>query len=142
MEPALLRSGPDGKAQCVPLSPRSELEQSSTGAVVEGKGAADVRTGRPVAIAQVQAKPDRDPRQVIVAHVRRLKALRCTGIAKLEAEGVWHVPKDLAFDSQYKRAVKDNDSDIHCYLQSEDSTRQATSVLTLSAAQNRNVQSG
>ena len=43
-----------------------------------------------------QATPDRDPREVVAAHVRRLEALRRAGIVEREAEGVWRVPDDLA----------------------------------------------
>ncbi|MDN7842453.1 relaxase/mobilization nuclease and DUF3363 domain-containing protein [Burkholderia multivorans] len=108
----LIVDGTDGKAHYVALPPRSELEQYPTGAVVEVKGAADVRaadrniaalavdgvyrTDLHLAIAQGQAASDRDPREVVAAHVRRLEALRRAGIVKREAEGVWRVPGDLA----------------------------------------------
>jgi type IV secretory pathway VirD2 relaxase len=108
----LIVDGTDGKAHYVALPPRSELEQYPTGAVVEVKGSADVRaadrniaalavdgvyrTDHHLAVAQGQAMPDRDPREVVVAHVRRLEALRRVGIVEREAEGVWRVPKDLA----------------------------------------------
>ncbi|AFT71032.1 Relaxase type IV secretory pathway VirD2 [Alloalcanivorax dieselolei B5] len=108
----LIVDGTDGKAHYVALPPRSELEQYPTGAVVEVKGAADVRatdrniaalavdgvyrTDHHLALAQGQATSDRDPREVVAAHVRRLEALRRAGIVEREAEGVWHVPGDLA----------------------------------------------
>ena len=108
----LIVDGIDGKAHYVALPPRSELEQFPTGAVVEVKGAADVRaadrniaalavdgvyrTDHHMALAQGQTTPDRDPREVVAAHVRRLEALRRAGIVKREAEGVWRVPGDLA----------------------------------------------
>ncbi|TAA08946.1 DUF3363 domain-containing protein [Pseudoxanthomonas winnipegensis] len=108
----LIVDGTDGKAHYVALPPRSELEQYPTGAVVEVKGAADVRaadrniaalavdgvyrTDLHLAIAQGQATSDRDPREVVAAHVRRLEALRRAGIVEREAEGVWRVPGDLA----------------------------------------------
>lgn len=107
----LIVDGTDGKAHYVALPPRSELEQYPTGAVVEVKGAADVRaadrniaaltidgvyrTDHHLAVAQGQANPDRDPREVVAAHVRRLEALRRAGIVEREAEGVWRVPSDL-----------------------------------------------
>jgi len=117
----LIVDGTDGKAHYVALPPRSELEQFPTGAVVEVKGASDVRpadrniaalaaggiyrTDHHLAIAQGQATPDRDPREVVAAHVRRLEALRRSGIVEREAEGVWRIPDDLAergrqFDAQ------------------------------------------
>ncbi|MDN7754712.1 relaxase/mobilization nuclease and DUF3363 domain-containing protein [Burkholderia gladioli] len=108
----LIVDGTDGKAHYVALPPQSELEQYPTGAVVEVKGAADVRTADRniaalavdgvyrtdyhLAVAQGQARPDRDPREVVAAHVRRLEALRRASIVEREAEGVWRVPDDLA----------------------------------------------
>lgn len=107
----LIVDGTDGKAHYVALPPRSELEQYPTGAVVEVKGAADVRaadrniaalavdgvyrTDHHLAVAQGQAMPGRDPHEVVAAHVRRLEALRRAGIVEREAEGVWRVPGDL-----------------------------------------------
>ncbi|MGI2228952.1 DUF3363 domain-containing protein [Burkholderia vietnamiensis] len=107
----LIVDGTDGKAHYVALPPRSELEQYPTGAVVEVKGTADVRTAdrniaalavdgvyrtdHHLAVAQGQAMSDRDPREVVAAHVRRLEALRRAGIVEREAEGVWRVPGDL-----------------------------------------------
>ena len=108
----LIVDGTDGKAYYVALPPRSELEQYPAGAVVEVKGAADVRAAdrniaalvvdgvyradHHLAVAQGQVTPDRDPREVVAAHVRRLEALRRAGIVEREAEGVWRVPGDLA----------------------------------------------
>ncbi|KVS21745.1 relaxase/mobilization nuclease domain-containing protein [Burkholderia vietnamiensis] len=108
----LIVDGTDGKAHYVALPPRSELEQYPTGAVIEVKRAADVRvadrniaalsvggvyrTDHHLALAQGQATPDRDPREVVAAHVRRLEALRRAGIVEREAEGIWRVPDDLA----------------------------------------------
>ena len=107
----LIVDGMDGKAHYVALPPRSELEPYPTGAVVEVKGSADMRpadrniaalavdgvyrTDHHLAVAQGQATPDRDPREVVAAHVRRLEALRRAGIVEREAEGVWRVPDDL-----------------------------------------------
>ncbi|WP_372169885.1 DUF3363 domain-containing protein [Xanthomonas axonopodis] len=107
----LVVDGTDGKAHYVALPPRSELEQYPTGAVVELKGSADVRaadrniaalavdgiyrTDHHHAVAQGQATPDRNPREVVATHVRRLEALRRPGIVERMAEGVWRVPDDL-----------------------------------------------
>ncbi|MFZ3121406.1 MAG: relaxase/mobilization nuclease and DUF3363 domain-containing protein [Variovorax sp.] len=108
----LVVDGIDGKAHYVTLPPRSELEQYPTGAVVEVRGAADVRaadrnitelavdgmyrTDHHLAVAQAQAAPDRDPHEVVAAHVRRLESLRRAGLVERVAEGVWRVPDDLA----------------------------------------------
>ncbi|EYT98430.1 Type IV secretory pathway, VirD2 components (relaxase) [Pseudomonas aeruginosa PA99] len=107
----LIIDGIDGKAHYVALPARSELEQYPTGAVVEVKGTADVRaadrivaalavdgiyrTDHHLAVAQGQAAPGRDPREVVAAHVRRLEALRRAGIVERVAEGVWRIPDDL-----------------------------------------------
>ncbi|MCK4144393.1 relaxase/mobilization nuclease domain-containing protein [Ralstonia nicotianae] len=108
----LIVDGIDGKVHYVALPPRSELEQYPTGAVVEVNGSVDVRvadrniaalavdgvyrTDHHLAVAQGEATPDRDPREVVAAHVRRLEALRRAGIVEREAQGVWRVPGDLA----------------------------------------------
>lgn len=108
----LIVDGTDGKAHYVALPPRSELEQYPTGAVVEVKGATDMRAAdrniatlavdgvyridHHLAVAQAQATPDRDPREVVTVHVRRLEALRRAGIVERIAEGVWRVPDNLA----------------------------------------------
>jgi type IV secretory pathway VirD2 relaxase len=108
----LIVDGTDGKAHYVALPPQTELEQYPMGAVVEVKGSAAVRAAdktiaalavdgiyRPdhhLAVARTQPYPDRDPHEVVEAHVRRLEALRRTGIVERVAEGVWQVPSDLA----------------------------------------------
>lgn len=108
----LVIDGIDGKAHFIALPRRSELEQYPTGAVVEVKGATDVsaadrniaslsvdgiyRPDHHLALAQSQATPDFDPRELVAAHVRRLEALRRSGIVDRIAEGVWRVPDDLA----------------------------------------------
>ena len=107
----LIVDGIDGKAHYVALPPRSELEQYPTGAVVEVRGSTEVRmadrniaalsvggiyrTDHHLALVQGQATPDRDPREVVAAHVRRLEALRRAGIVERVAEGLWKVPRDL-----------------------------------------------
>jgi type IV secretory pathway VirD2 relaxase len=107
----LVIDGIDGKAHYVALPPRSELEQYPAGAVVEVKGSTDVRAAdrnvaalavdgvyrsdHHLAVAQRHASPDRDPREVVAAHVRRLEALRRAGIVERVAEGVWRVPGNL-----------------------------------------------
>ncbi|WP_321855523.1 relaxase/mobilization nuclease and DUF3363 domain-containing protein [Paraburkholderia tropica] len=108
----LVIDGVDGKAHYVALNARDELTNYPTGAVVEVKGAADVRaadhniatlanegmyrTDHHLAIEQSRAKPGRESLEVVAAHVRRLEALRRAGIVERIAEGVWRVPADLA----------------------------------------------
>lgn len=108
----LVIDGTDGKAHYIALPPRSELEQYPTGAVVEIKGSTDLRAAdrnitalavdgiyradHHVALAQSQTTPNRDPGEVVAAHIRRLEALRRGGIVERMAEGVWRVPDNLA----------------------------------------------
>ena len=107
----LVIDGVDGKAHYVALNTRDELANYPAGAVVEVKGSANVRaadrniaalasgglyrTDHHLAIAQGQVVPDRDPQEVVAAHVRRLEALRRAGIVERVAEGLWTVPGDL-----------------------------------------------
>jgi len=111
----LVVDGIDGKAHYVALPAKTELEKFPVGAVVEARGSADIRaadkniaavvadglyrTDHHLAIAKAQAlsqpTSERDPREVVDAHVRRLEALRRAGIVERMAEGVWRVPGDL-----------------------------------------------
>jgi len=107
----LIVDGTDGKAHYVALPPRTELEQYPAGAVVEIKGsraprAADktiasmavngiYRTDHHLAVAKAQPHLERDPHEVVEAHVRRLEALRRAGLVERQTEGVWHLPQDL-----------------------------------------------
>ncbi|HHH9301701.1 TPA: relaxase/mobilization nuclease domain-containing protein [Pseudomonas aeruginosa] len=108
----LVIDGTDGKAHYVALNARDELPNYPTGAVVEVKGSANVRSAdkniaalasdglyradHHLAIEQGRATPGRDPQEVVAAHVRRLEALRRAGIVERVAEGLWKVPDDLA----------------------------------------------
>jgi len=108
----LVVDGTDGKAHYVALGARVELEQYPVGAVVEARGSAKVRAAdknvaalavdgvyridQHLAIAKAQATPERDPTELVDAHVRRLEALRRAGIVERVADGVWRVPADLA----------------------------------------------
>ena len=53
------------------------------------------RTDHHLTIAKVQTTPERDPNEVVNAHVRRLEALRRACIVERVTEGVWRVPADL-----------------------------------------------
>ena len=100
---------------CLKPERRAKQPQYPVGAVVEVRGSADIRTAdknivaltvdgfyrtdhhQAVAKAQTQSQPtaERDPSEVVDAHVRRLEALRRAGIVERMAEGVWKVPDDL-----------------------------------------------
>ncbi len=107
----LIVDGTDGKAHYVALPLHTELEQYPTGAVVEIKGSSAPRVAdktitamavdgiyradHHLSVAKAQPHPERDPREVVKAHVRRLEALRRAGLVERQAGGVWHVPQDL-----------------------------------------------
>jgi len=107
----LVVDGTDGKAHYVALGAKVELEQYPVGSVVEVRGSADIRaadkniaalavdglyrTDHHLAMAKAQATPERDPKDVVNAHMRRLEALRRAGIVERVADGVWRVPANL-----------------------------------------------
>jgi type IV secretory pathway VirD2 relaxase len=107
----LVVDGLDGKAHYVALNAKVELERYPVGAVVEARGSAGVRTAdkniaalaadglyrtdHHLTMAKVQSTPEREPKEIVDAHVRRLEALRRAGIVERVAEGVWRVPADL-----------------------------------------------
>lgn len=114
--------GIDGKAHYFTLPARTELEQYPVGAVLEVKGSAGVRaadrtiaalatdglyhTDHHLTAAKAQAVPGRVPGDVVVAHVRRLEALRRAGIVERLAEGVWQVPADLTEQGRQYDALR------------------------------------
>ncbi len=113
----LVIDGTDGKAHYVVLPAKTELTQYSIDTVVEVRDAVEVRAAdkniaelavdgiyradHHLAVAkskaQVQSRnaAERDPREVVDAHVRRLEALRRASVVERVAEGVWRVPTDL-----------------------------------------------
>ncbi|MDX1253356.1 MAG: relaxase/mobilization nuclease and DUF3363 domain-containing protein [Gammaproteobacteria bacterium] len=107
----LVIDGTDGKAHYIALNAKAELEHYPVGVVVEARGSAEVRTAdkniaalavdglyrtdHHLTMAKAQTTPERDPKEVVDAHVRRLEALRRAGIVERVAEGVWRVPADL-----------------------------------------------
>ena len=111
----LVVDGIDGKAHYVALPAKAALAQYPVGAVVEVRGSVEFRladknivalavdglyrTDQHLAIAKAQTQSpsttERDPHEVVNAHVRRLEALRRAGIVERIAEGVWRVPADL-----------------------------------------------
>ncbi|WP_312932391.1 relaxase/mobilization nuclease and DUF3363 domain-containing protein [Stutzerimonas nitrititolerans] len=107
----LVVDGLDGKAHYVALSARDELANYPVGSVVDVRGSAEIReTDRTIAglagdglyrsdhhlaVAKGQANSNRDPQELVAAHVRRLEALRRAGIVERVADGLWKVPADL-----------------------------------------------
>jgi hypothetical protein len=111
----LVVDGIDGKVHYVALPAGTERERYPVGTVVEARGSADVRAAdkniaalasdgfyrtdhhQAVAKAQIQSHTtaERDPRELVDAHVRGLEAPRRAGVVERVAEGVWHVSDDL-----------------------------------------------
>ncbi|EML1093764.1 relaxase/mobilization nuclease and DUF3363 domain-containing protein [Pseudomonas aeruginosa] len=107
----LVVDGLDGKAHYLALPVRAELADYPIGGVVETRSlsepravdrsiaalAADglYRTDHHLALARSQAVEGQDPEALVERHVRRLEALRGSGIVERLAEGVWRVPADL-----------------------------------------------
>lgn len=105
----LVIDGIDGKAHYVALHAKVELKQYLVGSVVEARGSPDIRiVDKNIAalavdglyrtdhhLTMAKATPERNPKEVVDAHVRRLEALRRSGIVERVAEGVWRVPTDL-----------------------------------------------
>ncbi len=107
----LVVDGIDGKAHYVALPAKTELAPYPVGAVVEARGAGEVRaadrniaalatdglyrTDHHLTVAKAQAAPGRNPGDVVAAHMRRLEALRSAGIVERLGEGIWQVPADL-----------------------------------------------
>ncbi|MDA8128406.1 MAG: relaxase/mobilization nuclease and DUF3363 domain-containing protein [Betaproteobacteria bacterium] len=99
----------DGKAHYVALNAKVELEQYPVGSVVEARGSADIRIAdKNIAalavdglyrsdhhLTMAKVTPERNSKEIVDAHVRRLEALRRAGIVERVAEGVWRVPTDL-----------------------------------------------
>ena len=107
----LVVDGIDGRAHYVALPAGTALEQFPAGAVVEARGAAEVRavdrivaglaegglyrTERHLSMLRSQPARGGDPRETVAVHVRRLEALRRAGLVERVAEGVWRVPAGL-----------------------------------------------
>ena len=107
----LVVDGIDAKAHYVALNAKVGLELYPIGSVVEARGSTDIRMAdktiaalavdglyRPdhhLAMAKAQTTPERDPKETVDAHVRRLEALRRAGIVERVAEGIWRVPANL-----------------------------------------------
>ena len=107
----LVVDGLDGKAHYVALGAKVELAQYPIGSVVEVRGSAEMRvadktiaalaaegiyrTDDHLKWAKATTHSNRDPQEVVTAHVRRLEALQRAGVVGRISEGVWKVPADL-----------------------------------------------
>lgn len=107
----LVIDGIDGKAHYIALPAKTQLEQYPVGAIAQVRGSAQLRavdkniasiavnglyrTDNHLAAINAQSTPTQDPQETVVAHVRRLEALRRAGIVERVTDGVWRVPPDL-----------------------------------------------
>ena len=103
--------GVDGRAHYVALAPGFDLTGLPVGSIVATgtmtEHAADRNISRLAEsglyrvdhhLARIRAQGatlERDPEEMVIAHVRRLEALRRVGIVERLADGVWRVPDDL-----------------------------------------------
>lgn len=108
----LVVDGVDGKAHYVALGAKVELAQYPVGSVVEVRASVEMcaadktiaalaiegiyRTDDHLRLAKTQTRANRDPQEVVTAHVRRLEALRRADVVERISEGVWKIPTDLA----------------------------------------------
>lgn len=107
--PYLVVDGVDGRAHYLKLPTGTDLAELPLGGIVEARPSAQERAvDRNVLTAasnglytsashreQLARAGDRDPQATVEVHVRRLEALRRSGIVKRVADGAWAVPPDL-----------------------------------------------
>jgi len=105
----LVIDGMDGRAHYLKLPPGTDLAELPIGGILETKTSSAVRAVDVNIAAQsdggiyrtadhfshLKRIGDRDPQAAVDVHVRRLEALRRSGIVKRLTEGVWQVPDDL-----------------------------------------------
>ena len=124
----LVVDGLDGKAHYLALPTHAELANYPIGGLVETRSlseprsadrsiaalAADglYRTDHHLALARSQAVEGQDPEALVERHVRRLEALRRSGIVERLAEGVWRVPADLPEQGRQHDAHRLGDVDV------------------------------
>jgi type IV secretory pathway VirD2 relaxase len=116
----LVVDGTDGRAHYLKLPAGVDLAALPMGGIVEAKPPAQERAvDRNIAavardgvyrtaehLAQLKQANDRDPQSVVDVHVRRLEALRRTGVVERVADGVWQVPSDLTVKARRHDAKK------------------------------------
>jgi type IV secretory pathway VirD2 relaxase len=112
--------GIDGRAHYLKLPAGTDLAELPLHGIVEAKPPAQEKPmDRNVAafakdgiyktadhLAQLNQAKDRDPQSTVDAHVRRLEALRRSGIVERVADGVWKVPPDFLQRTQQHYAQK------------------------------------
>ncbi len=107
--PYLVVDGIDGRAHYLKLPAGTDLAELPIGGIVEARPPAQERAvdRNILAVArdgiyttashqtQLAEAGDRDPQATAEIHVRRLQALRRSGVVERVADGVWAVPPDL-----------------------------------------------
>ena len=105
----LVVDGIDGRAHYLKLPSGADLSALPVGSIVEARPPGRERTvDRTIAavvqdgiyqsvdhLARLEHAADRDPQATVDVHVRRLEALRRSGVVARVADGVWQVPPDL-----------------------------------------------
>jgi type IV secretory pathway VirD2 relaxase len=121
----LVIDGMDGRAHYLTLPAGTDLTELPIGGILETKAEGTVRAVDLNIVDQsdggiyrtadhllhLQRVGDRDPRWAVDVHVRRLEALRRSGIVRRLSEGVWEVPDDLlksALDHDTRRLPGQN----------------------------------
>lgn len=116
----LVVDGIDGRAHYLKLPAGTDLAELPLHGIVEAKPPAQEKSmDRKIAaipkdgiyktadhLAQLKLANNRDPQSAVDAHVRRLEALRRSGIVERVADGVWKVPPDLLQRTQQLNAHK------------------------------------
>jgi type IV secretory pathway VirD2 relaxase len=110
----LVVDGVDGRAHYVRLPVGTDLAELPTGGIVEVKAAGGERAvDRNIAglvceglyrtadhLVRLRQEGSQDPQTVVDLHVRRLEALRRTGVVERMTNGVWRVPPDFLLRAQ------------------------------------------
>jgi hypothetical protein len=116
----LVVDGIDGRAHYLKLPAGADLSALPADGIVEAKPPGRERTvDRTIAavardgiyrtadhLARLEQAADRDPQATVDVHVRRLEALRRSGVVARVAEGVWEVPPDLMQKAQQHDAQR------------------------------------
>ena len=116
----LVVDGIDGRAHYLKLPAGTDLAELPLQGIVEAKPPAQEKPmdrniealakdgiyKTAVHLAHLNQVKDRDPPSTVDAHVRRLEALRRSGIVERVADGVWKVPPDFQQRAQQHDAQK------------------------------------
>lgn len=116
----LVVDGTDGRAHYLTLPAGADLSALPMHAIVEARPRGQEKAAdRNILVAskdgiystashlaQLRQTGDRDPQAAVEIHVRRLEALRRTGVVERVIDGVWKIPADLLQRAQQHDAQK------------------------------------